>query len=300
MNIGTCAIGYATHSPVFKPKNAVLKRDHGATKYTATARRIKAMTNVGPSWTPDQLHSDPHANPEKATRVQSMFSAIAPSYDLNNRIHSFGLDQSWRKRTVREVAARLGSLRDKNILDVACGTGDLTELFYKAGANPTGGDYTPAMLEIAEIKSRKLNNSSDRIRYVNADATKLAFDNATFDAVTIAFGLRNVSSPDQAIAEFFRVLRPGGVLAILEFDQPQSKFVRFFHNLYTERIMPFTATLIARDRSGAYKYLPRSVATFLSPQGIARFAAATGFENIQHHSLTFGTCALTLATRPLV
>ena len=258
------------------------------------------MTNVGPSWTQDQLQRDPHANPEKATRVQSMFSAIAPSYDLNNRIHSFGLDQSWRKRTVREVSARLGSLRDKKVLDVACGTGDLTELFYKAGANATGGDYTPAMLEIAKTKSRKLNNSSDRIRYVNADATKLAFDNATFDAVTIAFGLRNVSSPDQAIAEFFRVLRPGGVLAILEFDQPRSRLIRFFHNLYTERIMPFTATLIARDRSGAYKYLPRSVATFLSPQGIAQFAAASGFKNIQHHSLTFGTCALTLATRPLV
>ena len=258
------------------------------------------MTNVGPSWSSDQLQRDPHANPEKATRVQSMFSAIAPSYDLNNRIHSFGLDQSWRKRTVREVSARLGSLRDKKVLDVACGTGDLTELLYKAGANATGGDYTPAMLEIAKTKSRKLNNSSDRIRYVNADATKLAFDNATFDAVTIAFGLRNVSSPDQAIAEFFRVLRPGGVLAILEFDQPSSKFVRFFHNLYTERIMPFTATLIARDRSGAYKYLPRSVATFLSPQGIAQFAAASGFENIKCHSLTFGTCALTLATRPLV
>lgn len=293
-------MGYATHSPLLQPKNDVLKREHSATKYTATARRINAMTNVGPSWTSDQLKSDPHANPEKATRVQSMFSAIAPSYDLNNRIHSFGLDQSWRKRTVREVAARLGSLRDKKVLDVACGTGDLTELFYKAGANTTGGDYTPAMLEIAKIKSRKFNDASDRIRYVNADANKLQFDNASFDAVTIAFGLRNVSSPDKAIAEFFRVLRPGGVLAILEFDQPKSRIVRFFHNLYTERVMPLTATLIARDRSGAYKYLPRSVATFLSPQGIAQFAAASGFKHIQHYSLTCGTCALTLCTRPLV
>ncbi len=258
------------------------------------------MTNVGPSWTPDQLQRDPHANPQKATRVQSMFSAIAPSYDLNNRIHSFGLDQSWRRRTVREIANRLGSLRDKKILDVACGTGDLTELLYAAGANATGGDYTPAMLEIAKSKSRKFSDFGLRLRYLDADATQLAFDNASFDAVTIAFGLRNVSSPEKAIAEFFRVLRPGGTLAILEFDQPRSKFVRFFHNLYTERVMPFTATLIARDRSGAYKYLPRSVATFLSPQGIAQFAAASGFERIQHHSLTFGTCALTLATRPLV
>ena len=160
MNIGTCARSYATHSPLFQPKNSVFKHDLAATKYTATDRRIKAMTNAGPSWTPDQLQSDPHANPQKATRVQSMFSAIAPSYDLNNRIHSFGLDQSWRKRTVREVSARLGSLRDKKILDVACGTGDLTELFYKAGANITGGDYTPAMLR---LKTRHSTRSRLRL-----------------------------------------------------------------------------------------------------------------------------------------
>ncbi|MCE9619073.1 MAG: bifunctional demethylmenaquinone methyltransferase/2-methoxy-6-polyprenyl-1,4-benzoquinol methylase UbiE [Planctomycetes bacterium] len=271
------------------------------------------MSSAGPSWTPDQLQADPHSDPAKAERVQSMFTAIAPTYDLNNRIHSFGLDQAWRRRTVREVAKRLASpdhrtagdaakrlkpLLDKKVLDMACGTGDLTELFRKAGALATGGDYTPAMLEIARAKSARHDGADPRILFVEADATQLPFHTSTFDAVTIAFGLRNVSDPAKAIAEFFRVLRPGGVMAILEFDQPSSRLVRFVHNFYTQRIMPLTATAIARDRSGAYKYLPRSVSTFLTPQGIAHLAAASGFERIEHHSLTFGTCALTLASRP--
>jgi demethylmenaquinone methyltransferase/2-methoxy-6-polyprenyl-1,4-benzoquinol methylase len=269
------------------------------------------MTDAGPSWTREHLQGDPHADPEKASRVQSMFTAIARSYDLNNRIHSFGLDQAWRRRTVREVARRLGEpalqesdpatvqqpLLGRRVLDVACGTGDLTALFGDAGAEAIGGDYTPAMLEIARRKGARRGAS---LRYVEADAMRLPFVDASFDAVSIAFGLRNVAHPARAMGEFFRVLRPGGALAVLEFDQPSSRVLGALHRVYTQRVMPLTASLIARDRSGAYRYLPRSVSTFLSPRGIAELATAAGFERVEHIALTFGACALTVASRPAV
>jgi demethylmenaquinone methyltransferase/2-methoxy-6-polyprenyl-1,4-benzoquinol methylase len=249
-------------------------------------------------WSQDRLALNPHADPDKARRVREMFAAIARSYDLNNRLHSFGLDQAWRRRTVGEVIGRLGAtdLRGVRVLDVACGTGDLSEAFAARGATVTGVDFTPQMLDIARAKASARGDAAAPT-YLHGDATRLQQASGSFDALSIAFGLRNVGDTSAAMREFHRVLRPGGVLAVLEFGLPRWGPARWAHRLYTERIMPITATLVARDRSGAYRYLPRSVDTFLSPEGVASAAEAAGFRQVRTVRLTMGTCAVTTAVR---
>ncbi len=250
-------------------------------------------------WTRDELHADPHQHAEKARRVQRMFGAIAGSYDLNNRLHAFGRDQAWRRRLIRI----LGVGASDRVLDVACGTGDLAEAAARVGAvKVLGVDFTPEMLDVAR---RKAKRGADRghwpegaLVYEQGDAMALDQEAAAHDVVTIAFGIRNVADPAKALAEFHRVLSPGGRLGILEFSEPRNGILRWFNGFYTRRIMPLTATLIARDRSGAYRYLPRSVQTFLDPQGLASLLREAGFNVEAQIPLTFGTCTATIATKP--
>ena len=251
-------------------------------------------TSESNGWTSETLATDPHSRDDKAERVQSMFGAIAGAYDLNNRVHSFGSDQRWRRRTVDWCEIQ----ETDDVLDVACGTGDLTECFARAKPRSvTGVDFTPEMLSIAREKhvSRTRPNGEPAPTYLAGDATALDFPDNSFDVVSIAFGIRNVSDPSRAFGEFRRVLRPGGRLAVLEFAEPKSKLVRFGHHLYTRRIMPWTATLLARDRSGAYHYLPRSVETFLSPDQLGDLMVEAGFMRPEQHSMTFGTVVTSIA-----
>ena len=226
-----------------------------------------------------------------------MFAAIARAYDLNNRVHSFGRDQSWRRAAVQLCKV----LPTDHVLDVACGTGDLTEAFAAAGpAQVTGLDFTAEMLAIAQKKStnRRLRLSTrTKLQpvYIQGDATNLPFNDATFDIVSIAWGIRNVSDPAKALREFRRVLKPNGRLMVLEFSQPRNPILRGLNQFYTGKIMPLTATLIARDRSGAYRYLPQSIATFLNPAEFSALLAACGFARTQIHPLTFGVCTAYLA-----
>jgi demethylmenaquinone methyltransferase/2-methoxy-6-polyprenyl-1,4-benzoquinol methylase len=237
----------------------------------------------GPLWGAPEL-TDPHARADKPERVRGMFAAIAGSYDLNNRLHSLGIDQLWRRRAVRLAGIRPGD----EVLDMACGTGDLTALFAATAARRVvGGDFTPQMLDLARVKQRRVR-SGEKITYVESDAMALAFPDASFDVVSIAFGIRNVAAPARALAEFRRVLRPGGRLVVLEFDQPRNPLVRALNKLYTRRIMPWTATLISGDRSGAYRYLPRSVGTFMSREEMMRAIGDAGFSDVATTPLTMG------------
>jgi demethylmenaquinone methyltransferase/2-methoxy-6-polyprenyl-1,4-benzoquinol methylase len=239
-------------------------------------------------WTATDLADDPHAHEEKAARVQRMFGAIAGRYDLNNRLHSLGRDQAWRRHAVR--LAEVGA--SDHVLDVACGTGDLTEAF--AAARPaavTGLDFTAPMLDIAREKAqRRRRPGAPKPEYVQGDAMALPYDDARFDVVSIAFGIRNVTDPDRALAEFFRVLRPGGRLVILEFSRPRPRVLRWLNDLYCARIMPVTATWIAGDRSGAYRYLPRSVDAFMDRDVLANLMGDAGFGRVAQHPMTFGIC----------
>lgn len=218
-----------------------------------------------------------------------MFTSIAGSYDLNNRVHSFMLDQRWRKAAVKKAAVNTGDV----VVDVACGTGDLAEAFAATPAAAViGVDFTHAMLERARYRQNDLNNhQSSKLFYIEGDAMALPLANACCDVVSIAFGLRNVQRPEAAIGEFARVLRPGGRLVILEFDRPRLAPVRWGHDFYTKVVMPRTATWISGDRSGAYQYLPRSVETFLTRDRVVGLMGAAGLEEVGAKSLSGGICA---------
>lgn len=221
-----------------------------------------------------------------------MFGAISGAYDLNNRLHSFGRDQAWRRRAVQLADPRPSD----RVLDVACGTGDLTLAFASvtpAPASVTGVDFTPQMLDVARRKSGGSGPS-----FLEGDAMSLQFGDGSFDIVSIAFGIRNVSDPGKALREFRRVLAPGGRLVILEFGQPGHPFMRWLNSVYTTRVMPLTASVIAGDRSGAYRYLPRSVEAFLEPRALARAVSDAGFSDVRQVPMTFGVCVATTARVP--
>ncbi len=261
------------------------------------SRPASSISSPQVAWTANDLKANPHEAGDKADRVQRMFGAIARRYDLNNRLHSFGLDQRWRKRTV--ALCQPGPTDD--VLDVACGTGDLSEAFAMAGPRSVVGvDFTEAMLDLARHKSnaRTWKAGSSTPIFQHGDAMDLEFDDESFDIVSIAFGIRNVADPGRAIGEFRRVLRPGGRLAVLEFSEPRNAILRSLNRFYTHRVMPLTATLIAWDRSGAYRYLPRSVAGFHDQRTFTQLLTECGFVDLRLHPQTFGTCTIYLGRAP--
>lgn len=270
----------------------------------------KKQTSSDPSWTEADLRSSPHQHAQKAEKVRGMFAAIAGSYDLNNRVHSFGRDVAWRN-----AAVKLSGVTDsEEVLDVACGTGDLTRAF--AARRPrrvVGLDFTPQMLDIACAKSgvarglrsneahtaprpNRSPSSPTLPEYLDGDAMNLPFADGSFDVVSIAFGLRNVSDPSKALREFRRVLRPRGRVVVLEFGRPRNRVIAWANDLYTAKIMPMTATIISRDKSGAYKYLPKSVETFLTREQLAEALKSAGFSGVKQTAMTFGVCVCSVGT----
>ena len=243
-------------------------------------------TTDSPAWTDADLSENPHAARDKASRVQRMFSAIAPSYDLNNRLHSMGRDQAWRRAAVTMAGLKPGD----DVVDIACGTGDLAMAFHDTirRARGTGGvtgiDFTHEMLTIADHKT--LGRSG--IGFLQGDAMNLPLPDACCDVVSIAFGIRNVADPAKAMREFVRVLRPGGRVIVLEFSLPKNPALLAGYNFYFKHVMPRTATLISGDKSGAYKYLPKSVNTFIDREGMTSMMSEAGLSGITLKPLTFG------------
>lgn len=250
-----------------------------------------------PAWSDADLESNPHSAGDKAGRVRRMFDAIAGRYDINNRLHSMGRDQAWRRRTARQAVKRPGD----RVLDVACGTGDLTEAIARlAPARAVGIDFSTGMLEVAIAKAKGMSRTpgATEPEYQQGDAMCLDFEDASFDACTIAFGIRNVQDPKEAFREFYRILSPGGRCLVLEFSEPSNPVIRTLNRIYSRRIMPVTATLISGDRTGAYKYLPRSMETFLSPAELADTMEHVGFTDLRQETMTCGICTLSIGVKP--
>jgi len=217
----------------------------------------------------------------------AMFDRIAARYDLVNRVLSLGLDQSWRRRTVREL--HLGDA--PRVLDVATGTGDLAIAIAKArpGGSVVGLDPSPGMLAIAK---RKIGGLKIELR--EGDAQALPFDNCSFDAATIAFGIRNVPDRPRALREMARVVRPGGRIAVLELGEPRSGLLSRAARFHTRHVVPRLGALLSGAKE--YKYLQTSVAAFPPAAEFASVMAASGLDVAAVIPLTFGACTLYVAT----
>jgi demethylmenaquinone methyltransferase/2-methoxy-6-polyprenyl-1,4-benzoquinol methylase len=236
-------------------------------------------------------------NSEHAHRVREMFARIANRYDLLNHLLSGNTDKRWRRlvaRRLREALDAQGAIA----LDVACGTGDLSLEIARAaaGARVVGTDFCRPMLEIA---ARKASTAADvsEIPFVEGDALSLPFADESFNAVSIAFGLRNLASVEGGLSELRRVLKPGGRAAILEFSSPVVPGFRALFGFYFTRVLPRIGGLLSGSRA-AYEYLPDSVSRFPDQRRLAQLMTETGFEEVEYQNLTGGIAALHLGTRP--
>ena len=228
-------------------------------------------------------------------RVREMFSQIAPRYDLMNHLLSLGIDIRWRKKVVRRL--RLDG--DLPILDCCTGTGDLALLLAKAVAGRVevvGSDFCPPMLDVARRKHAAQANQLP-VRFVEADAQALPFEDCAFQAVTVAFGLRNVQDTDQGIRELIRVCRPGGQVAVLEFSHPTVPGLKQLYQAYFRHVLPRIGQSLAKNKESAYDYLPNSVLEFPSGQALADRMEQAGLKEVRVFPYTFGVASLYLGER---
>ena len=217
--------------------------------------------------------------------ISSMFDSIAPVYDRLNHLLSFGIDRSWRRRLVRAVssfcALRGGEVK---VLDMACGTGDVSIALKRKGLDVVGADISENMLALARKKAPGID-----FRY--GDASELPFADRSFDAVTIAFGIRNFDKRAQCIRELHRVLKDGGMLAIAEFSIPRNRLWRGIYTLYFKNILPAIGRLVSKQ-SYAYSYLPESSFDFPAPEKFRAELSEGGFRAVTARSMTGGVSYL--------
>lgn len=262
-----------------------------------------------------------HDTADKASRIRRMFNGIAPRYELINSLFSVGRDAVWRQKAV-ELAV---TDRHDDVLDLACGTGNFARAFVRAGAKSVVGcDFSHEMLKravgagsrgdrpgtgkrsdyqaqlargnIAESAGEQICRSRP-LHWCEADALRLPFRSDRFSITSCAFGVRNFADLDLGLTEMFRVLRPGGRAVILEFTRPGNRVARSLYELYASRFMPLAATLISGDRSGAYRYLPRSVVSFPDAEQMCTRLKRAGFGCTTATPLTMGIVTVFVATR---
>jgi demethylmenaquinone methyltransferase/2-methoxy-6-polyprenyl-1,4-benzoquinol methylase len=209
--------------------------------------------------------------------VRRMFDRIAPVYDAMNRLMSAGLDQRWRTTTASAVV-----VRGDRVLDVCCGTGDLSVAARNAGGDVTGLDFSEPMLERARGKAAD-------IEWVEGDALTLPFADGSFDAVTVGFGVRNFSDIEHGLAELRRVVRPGGRVGVLEITRPRGALAPFF-KLWFDGLIPLAGRVL--PGGWAYSYLPASVRRFPEPKDLARLLHDAGFDEIRWRLFAGGIVAL--------
>jgi demethylmenaquinone methyltransferase/2-methoxy-6-polyprenyl-1,4-benzoquinol methylase len=216
--------------------------------------------------------------------VKKLFERVAFSYDLQNSVLSLGRDIAWRKKLASIIEIPAGG----RILDAATGTAEVALEINKKhpGCRITGLDFSPSMLEIGFNKI-KSNGRTDSIFLSAGDICNLPFEDKLFDAVTISFGIRNVENRQKGIIEFYRVLKPGGKLFIMEFAYPENRFMKYLYSFYFRYILPPVGNFIAQT-SGAYDYLVESVDGFPTPENFVKELSSTGFRDLKINDLTFG------------
>lgn len=228
----------------------------------------------------------------RAHNVQKLFSRIARHYDFINDLQSFGLHRSWKSKVVR-------SCKPPNpnglILDLACGSGDLVfrlkRKFPKASI--IGGDYTFQMLEVA----KKREFETDFSRWIQLDGLKLPYANETFEAITMAYGLRNMADPALCLKELYRVLKPSGTVCILDFGKPRNGFIRSVYYFFLRTIQPAIGSLFFRDAE-TYRYIYQSLLKYPAQEGVTQLLKEAGFNSVHCEDLALGTMSLHSAQKP--
>ncbi len=236
----------------------------------------------------------PYKNSElgKKKQVEQMFDNVSTNYDFLNRVLTFGIDVRWRKKIVKFIAKD----NPKQLLDIATGTGDFAIML--SALNPEkviGLDLSQGMLAIGieKIKKKKLDHIIDMVQ---GDSENLPFEDATFDAITVGFGVRNFENLDAGLKEIHRVLKPGGVLAILETSQPEKFPMKQLFKFYSKYVIPTVGNLISKDKS-AYSYLPESAASFPYGKSFNNILQKNGFNNATNKPLTFGIASMYTAKK---
>lgn len=228
----------------------------------------------------------------KKAQVEEMFDNIAHRYDFLNHFLSVGIDNWWRKVTINS----LKESNPKRMLDVATGTGDLAFEALKR-LNPdsiVGLDLSEGMLSKARVKAKDRNIA--KIEFVKGDSERIIFDDQEFDAVTVAFGVRNFENLEQGLSEIYRVMKPGARVAILEFSKPAKFPIKQLYNFYFKYILPVFGRLVSKDAT-AYQYLPESVQAFPEGDAFINILTKTGFTSCKNRPLTFGICSLYTAVK---
>ena len=224
------------------------------------------------------LNKEPH-------EVAAMFDAVAKKYDITNDVLSLGQTRSWRKAVVQAVAPKPG----ERILDLAAGTGTSTQPFYAAGADAVACDFSVGMIEVGKQQYPHLT-------FVQGDALDLPFESDSFDAVTISFGLRNVQDTAKALAEMYRVTKPGGRLVVCEFSHPTWSAFRTVYMEYLMKALPAVATKVSSNPE-AYVYLAESIRDWPNQADLAHLISQAGWSDVQWRDLTGGIVALHRATK---
>jgi demethylmenaquinone methyltransferase/2-methoxy-6-polyprenyl-1,4-benzoquinol methylase len=239
-----------------------------------------------------QSENRPLVSPSSAKEeaVQRMFTSIARRYDLNNSLLSLGLHHQWK----RDAVAIAGLQEGNRALDLCTGTADLALLMAKR-VGPTGHviglDFNEAMLKVGKSKLLRAG-FSDRITLMLGNALSLQFQNRSFDAVAVAFGVRNVADLGLAFREIWRVLKPGGRVVCLEFSRPTSALFQRLYRFYSFRCLPYLGRAVSGDRTGVYHYLPASIIEFPDQESLARLMRKSGFEDVEYRNLTGGIVAI--------
>ena len=224
--------------------------------------------------------------------IALMFNDIAPTYDKLNHILSLNVDKSWRRKAVRRLKKAVAGAETPVILDVACGTADSTIKIAKKieNAKVFGIDISTKMLEIGKEKATK-KGLGDRISFSVSRAENIDFQDDTFDAAMVAFGVRNFSDRAQGLKEIRRVLKPNGTLIILELSEPQNVIVRWFYNLYFKNILPFIGKRVSGN-ANAYRYLQQTVENFPMPKEFMAMLSNCGYKELKHKALSCGLCRI--------
>jgi demethylmenaquinone methyltransferase / 2-methoxy-6-polyprenyl-1,4-benzoquinol methylase len=229
--------------------------------------------------------------------IQEMFGSIAKQYDRTNAIMSFNLHKRWNKTLANLVAEQK---KPSQYLDLCCGTGEIAYTLLRQTERPIETfllDFCQEMLDCAKQKQKEKSLAPHHLHYIQADAQQIPLPGESIDATTIAYGIRNVQDPKKCAQEVFRVLRPGGMFAILELTQPKQPVMRLGHKLYLSTFLPIIGKMTAANKD-AYRYLSKSIQAFIPPSQLENTLKESGFINTAQISLTGGIATIITGTKP--